>query len=82
MKLLLAITAIFLLACNDAPIKEYYKKTNRIIKSVKARELPNGSIICTLKFVGGGMAVVDDKKGSCLHEGDTIEVITYASDSL
>lgn len=77
---ILALLSIILFSCSQ-PEKDYYKQTKKVIHSVKAKTLKNGSVVCTLLFVGGGYAIVDGEKGSCLHKGDTINVVTFASDS-
>ena len=76
MKLILALL-IFLTAC-DSPIKkEYYRTDKFVIKSIKARRLNSGIVVCTLKFYKrAGYVIVDEDKGSCLYKGDTIELIT------
>lgn len=76
MKLILALV-ILLMACNSPERKEYFQKDKFVIKSIKAKRQSNGIVVCTLKFKNrAGYVLVDEQKGSCLHKGDTIELIT------
>lgn len=77
MKLVLTLL-IFLTACNQPEKKEYFKKEKFVIRSITAKKIKNGFVMCTLKLEGkAGYVVVDGEKGSCLSKGDTVELITY-----